>query len=1501
MASTGLFPASRWASMCIAQRPENPSSVEIVLRAAHAGKLSRSSGLRFAQAMMRLSSIPTTEKLGWLVQAARIAEKDLKDLPLALELLRRIRSEYGVEQAGREIEIELGRIESVVSGLRAERASLRDGLDLGEMASSRIRVVEEAEALKRLARISLQFEDGKAEACGILVILMGAGEADWAAAELALVKVEEREPRQALLRASASLAEASAERRPPLPLLEEIVEAWQTSGGADDALLDSVHRAILAISPFNRDSVHHLGTRAAQAGDVDRMVQFTERRIATARPQERGSLYVELASLGDLVPEYADRVPTFWRIASNAMPTHPSVLANDFVELVTARRWDEAASWIKGNISQFPRTHRPALGALMRDLLDRAGDRQAALAAAVEEIALHPWDGALAGEALARSDDVGNFAALADRLRGSLAWHDHDPELVSSMTQFVRGMPRGPETGGALAASARLVISRAAPPSPEIIGLLEVLAWCLADAGDPLLGARCLERALVASTDPEKRTGLVKRIAELLAAAGDQGREALVALVPRAARIGTGDDILGPARAGVADRIGISKDGAATARAIAARSLPPSDRHADLAAAMLLHSMGAAREDVGAVLAAASSAAEGSEIRLLMGALHGKAGDGLGDGMEAAAAGEGDPSQAADLLLRAAEIRAATPGMEAMGVDDAIAALRLAPGKQGAMERAEAMAVALADPARLRAFYEAALPHLPGRKTVQAFHYRFGKIQEETLKDLATAAEMYLQALGVEPRPGAILEAVERVAHRMQRHEPLVRAAGLLEGVEREKAHVAPFVTRNAERFLEEENLASAHALVAEAIALDIRMDLTRVVRLMAERSQAGRASAQKIAQRWVGLLEAAIASRGDDSDLPRRLDAVAALRHEISSDGEESGEVPPAAAGRISIPPAAAKAWSKIVEVPADESEISLVQQASSPTRTAARPEPPARAPAAVPEDSKVTVMPKPMADRRPQADETEKEALRSEPPPPIDVLALAHAATAVPAAPMPPAAQVPPAATAPSAAKAPATAPAIRPAAPRPRMGLRGMERRFHTTSPMPVAKQTREERRAAGPPREAASEAKPAPATILDEIGKREEVEPEVIMRAETVPPTPEMIAEVRAAARTQIASAEPEDSVQVMIGEGDFPELKVERPPSHVSATSETVPMYVPGVEPAGDDPLAALRREPWDMETASRILEGADTRPPGPGLKALLGSLSSLTSDDPALFRHARPTFRDPRATAETFRALLADQAREPVMEVLGMITDAAHHLFKERIGDYGMRIPDQITPFSTGPVAPILEKATRSLGYQSMAVYYRRDQRYEVNVVRKTPPSITVMVPLGKLPSSLEFYMGRGFWAVNPRRLLAFSLPAEEGARLATAMVQAFGRSRQSARLEAGVSAIVQELWKLPAKVQDKARILLAGTTSIDFADLSKEVKAECSRAGILFSGDLGAAVLHDLPAVRPDARGRIDGAGLAEAVRGSRAAQDTIRFALRPDVLAFMDRALGAPPADSR
>ena len=264
-------------------------------------------------------------------------------------------------------------------------------------------------------------------------------------------------------------------------------------------------------------------------------------------------------------------------------------------------------------------------------------------------------------------------------------------------------------------------------------------------------------------------------------------------------------------------------------------------------------------------------------------------------------------------------------------------------------------------------------------------------------------------------------------------------------------------------------------------------------------------------------------------------------------------------------------------------------------------------------------------------------------------------------------------------------------------------------------------------------------------------------------------------------------------------------------------------------------------------------------------------------------------------TSRAFSSVVAGDKLEPWCEALELLWENAPSLAVERLSDYGVNTGDQITPFSSGPVAPVIERAIRAFGYVRASVYSKRERKMQIDVVRTNPPSVIVLLPLGKIPPALDFQISRNLWAASGRRILAATLPVDEGEKILEAAVEAFGRHSRRDKIDPIVSSIVQDMWQIiPPRIQERLRGMIQGAPPATFAEIRRVVRAECIRAGFLFSGDLPGAVREFLPSdMLSSLEGDIPRDLLTGIVKDSPEICAFVRFAFSRPVLSFMDEFL--------
>jgi hypothetical protein len=328
---------------------------------------------------------------------------------------------------------------------------------------------------------------------------------------------------------------------------------------------------------------------------------------------------------------------------------------------------------------------------------------------------------------------------------------------------------------------------------------------------------------------------------------------------------------------------------------------------------------------------------------------------------------------------------------------------------------------------------------------------------------------------------------------------------------------------------------------------------------------------------------------------------------------------------------------------------------------------------------------------------------------------------------------------------------------------------------------------------------------------------------------------------------------------------------------------------------GDKALAAYTEAPWELDRLQELLgmkpEAFTSRAPHFLLKGMIGLFdlrgSKFTTKDYRLIGKS--------GTSRSFSSVVTGEKLEPLCEALELLWENAPSLAVERLSDYGVNTGDQITPFSSGPVAPVIERAIRAFGYVRASVYSKRERKMQIDVVRTNPPSVIVLLPLGKIPPGLDFQISRNLWAASGRRILAATLPVDEGEKILEATVEAFGRHSRRDKIDPIVSSIVQDMWQIiPPRIQERLRGMIQGAPPATFAEIRRVVRAECIRAGFLFSGDLPSAVREFLPSdMLSSLEGDIPRDLLTGIVRDSPEICAFVRFAFSRPVLSFMDEFL--------
>ncbi|MFH1434614.1 MAG: hypothetical protein ABIJ56_02745 [Pseudomonadota bacterium] len=1544
-----LKEAGHIAAQVIELEPENETAVKIVLQALAEGKLSRSSCLRFIKSIRNTPARPESSRRFWLLEAAHAAEEILHSPDMASALLDRQIEQYPDAQDAAALHDAKDKILHRLDSRRTGLKRLRDRLGEPETAAKEFTGDRDKDDdAFRMLHLMLEIPEEREKAVGIIETLLDREICNWELVLAALVAVEEKGGATAFIeKAAALVTEHNRDKPEVVTFVEEATYVLKQVGPekAKEAqgLFEKLYGVLLKVQPFNRDVIRYSSARAAETGNIESLVQFVERKIATSRPQERGKLYFELATYSDLTPQFHMRGPTFWKIAGTSLPDYPSVVFNNLEYQIENEDYAGAAALLMESTGQMPRYLYPELYELAAGLQLKADDTEGFNRTIRSTLHAVAWNERLITGLTARADEGSmDDQSIAALFAGLVRWHFLSPEIFPFARFVFELADEKPEMRADIVAIFRTCIDipfpqeEDAPGRPEEISrFFDQQSRFLAEWGYGAEAVRCLERSILISTEPEQRLGFLVKLADIYKGMGPAGVEGLLLTISRIWKAGRPSVNVKDYLEFLATQYGIDLFDEEGLTDLLRRSAPTEDyKWMDIVlAGFAAWFTGDFKK--GAVFAQRSlqKNPEFIESGLFAGLCYEKLERwrDAADFYQKVADRTSSESEILMLLKRAALILEVQLQRDTEALALLLRGLEVTPTDDNLFTEIKSKAVKQKDKQAFILAHEIVENHMPGRQTLRAFFYKYAKEMDEVFGDLESASKILLQAFSLAPRKGPVMDAIVRIALKMHRYEPASQAAVILRSGGASRDEISRFVISTVRRFLEQENMPSAYGLMNECIQWDPGLDVVKGVRLIAREGDAGVAIAKDILNTWITSLETAIGSKLEDSQYIKRIDTLSEMRDVIIetsklSDEEEAEEeeLPPLddAYPRISIPPESLdKQWEDVAKAPLQtrREETTLdhyppQQTVPAPSTAEALAEAEAKVAAEAAPD-KVDFGP-PSALTKEQEELLDAVALDLEDLPKVIIDLPDKELDAIRALSMVPA----------------------------------GMD-----------AYDDDEDVQEAGSP-----SFPPALASvIIDSIGKTEDVEPKVIINVpgdrekerkaedgdepdekpveeeveeeeeESViidhgaheKTSVEVVIVSRTALEPEEAAADEEKHVVRGLGPAEE-EARERREPIEepaVEAEDEAAPPPLPALPPPlppqppplpgteekpetqeyveepkiaakakreGDVAIERFAEKPWRLGMVSDLLERGPGNFSHRSSSYLLRGIFSTFDSEKAGYDIRKYQLIGKSGTAKKFASLVESDESARWLEVLQHLWEHAPSLTVERLTDYGVNVGDQITPFSSGPVAPVIERAIRAFGYIRASVYSKREKKMQIDVVRANPPAVVVLLPPGRIPMSFDFYMGKTMWGATAKRILAYTLPADEGKQIMEASVEAFGRLTKKEKIDPIVISIVQDMWQvIPPKVQDRLRGTIQAIEHVSFEDIRRTTTAECIRAGFLFSGDMMSAVRQLLPSdMLSSIENDIPRDLLSGVIKESEDMQQFIRFALSDKTLEFID-----------
>ncbi len=295
--------------------------------------------------------------------------------------------------------------------------------------------------------------------------------------------------------------------------------------------------------------------------------------------------------------------------------------------------------------------------------------------------------------------------------------------------------------------------------------------------------------------------------------------------------------------------------------------------------------------------------------------------------------------------------------------------------------------------------------------------------------------------------------------------------------------------------------------------------------------------------------------------------------------------------------------------------------------------------------------------------------------------------------------------------------------------------------------------------------------------------------------------------------------------------------------------------------------SALTLDPSRL-SAARALAGLRLRTPD---VALARTLIALVEPTDAVHE---PASLAPRP--------LRDPALEEVRALWRMLWEQALPLFREAPPTV-LQPNDRVTRVATTAESRAFADALAALGRDELpAFYYPRFGEPRLHIVRTSPPSIVAGPGFASDEGSMRFQLGRALELAEPEHILVATLPSARARVVVAAVAAAFGPADGSS-VPREAAVLASELWRtMPPRGQAAVRELLAsaGARWNDYDGARYAALTAGLRAGLLASGDLGAAV-REACASDPELSGApLDEEGLRAALGRSPALADLVRFA---------------------
>jgi hypothetical protein len=281
-------------------------------------------------------------------------------------------------------------------------------------------------------------------------------------------------------------------------------------------------------------------------------------------------------------------------------------------------------------------------------------------------------------------------------------------------------------------------------------------------------------------------------------------------------------------------------------------------------------------------------------------------------------------------------------------------------------------------------------------------------------------------------------------------------------------------------------------------------------------------------------------------------------------------------------------------------------------------------------------------------------------------------------------------------------------------------------------------------------------------------------------------------------------------------------------------------------------------------------------------RAIEHVLKTGIDPDPAI---ESPSLQELGEDPESVRALLLRDANAPALEALGLVWEAAEHVFRRDPTAYGVtgleRVPLN-APTSLGRAYAI---TARALGMSKTPLFLRRTLAApSVSVALMSPPAVIVSGEVTQESNELRYHLGAMLAGALPQHVLVYGSPETEVRAVLRALLLVFGPPGVAKDGIVAAANLAEVLWEsVPARSQRRLRELCRQESDFEYDLVVAAAHQATRRAGLFACGDLRIAVREVCAAEGVDFGALLARDGLEHLCASSASIADLVTLATSP------------------